>query len=917
MPWLETYMFHQGIRYGWILMDFPTETVIRRIIGTNRSASAIGKTAYLAVDVDWSGALEGFFFADGATLYRRSSAHSDETVPEAEYSLAEYETVLVVTNPGTPYEYTKQRLTHCVFADMPLEDEYGNLWYYYVELNGNVAEHRTSSRNEYCSSLGTGPYNVYSYITETFSVSVDSYGDINATLVDNITGEVLDYIPFLWNDETSTKPDSAENGSESRMIRFDLFIGMNEYAVRKAELNGEPYDRTDAVLETDLSTDKANELILYVDSAHNVNNRSGAYCTVSEIRAIPGNTVHAILNPELIPEGKVFSHWNVFPKDVEFEGEVVDIDFGREPVGIKFAMPDGDVTVEAFLVNIGAPVPHSVTVTGGTADISNATEETVITLTADDTYAFEKWTVVSGDPMLEDEYSTATSFEMPYADVEIRAEYKTYRNIRIKGGMMTCHDATRKISGSDIEGAEILLDAYINHQSVVFDRWEVTSGNAVIKDPYDPNTGFIMPDGDVEITGLYVMPSERLRSVNVENGETDIADGGQFAIDAQVTLTAEKAPEGETFKKWDIVNGTVLLEDENSPVTTFTMPNGDVKVVAVYGELYGITVDDGISDVSEATEGSTVTITAVNVPEGKAFIGWQSFSGYLNISDPSSPSTSFTMPNRNVTISALFGDYHSITVEGGTAGANRAYMGNEIMLTADAAPEGMEFDRWVVVAGKFATACKFDEETSFFMPDCDVEIKATYKNAVVLTDNYQITVLGGSSDRATAKAGEKVTLSLGEIQDGNVFDKWEIIPANIELSNPNSATAEFMMPDSEVIVRALLTDAPAHADRTVSFEMNGHGEQVPAQTVNDGEKAEKPDVPTEKGYIFIGWYTDSALKTAFDFGNGIGADTVLYAKWVKNPISFPLVLLWILLLAALGMVLIVIAVRSGKKKKTE
>lgn len=70
---------------------------------------------------------------------------------------------------------------------------------------------------------------------------------------------------------------------------------------------------------------------------------------------------------------------------------------------------------------------------------------------------------------------------------------------------------------------------------------------------------------------------------------------------------------------------------------------------------------------------------------------------------------------------------------------------------------------------------------------------------------------------------------------------------------------------------------------TVSFNINGHGTQVAAQTVEQGKMAEKPADPTAEGYTFKGWYADEQFSTAFDFENtAIKQDTIIYAKWEKN-----------------------------------
>ena len=68
---------------------------------------------------------------------------------------------------------------------------------------------------------------------------------------------------------------------------------------------------------------------------------------------------------------------------------------------------------------------------------------------------------------------------------------------------------------------------------------------------------------------------------------------------------------------------------------------------------------------------------------------------------------------------------------------------------------------------------------------------------------------------------------------------------------------------------------------TVSFNSNG-GSAVASQTVEDGSTAAKPADPTKSGYVFAGWYSDSALTTVYNFNTVINADLTLYSKWVPE-----------------------------------
>lgn len=67
----------------------------------------------------------------------------------------------------------------------------------------------------------------------------------------------------------------------------------------------------------------------------------------------------------------------------------------------------------------------------------------------------------------------------------------------------------------------------------------------------------------------------------------------------------------------------------------------------------------------------------------------------------------------------------------------------------------------------------------------------------------------------------------------------------------------------------------------IMFDMHGHGEQVDAQSVNEGDKATKPDDPTCNGYEFIGWYSDAECTKEFNFDSVLTEDTTIYAKWEK------------------------------------
>jgi len=86
-------------------------------------------------------------------------------------------------------------------------------------------------------------------------------------------------------------------------------------------------------------------------------------------------------------------------------------------------------------------------------------------------------------------------------------------------------------------------------------------------------------------------------------------------------------------------------------------------------------------------------------------------------------------------------------------------------------------------------------------------------------------------------------------------------------------------PDSYVVYREFTASIPVVATYTIAFDVNG-GSSVPTQTVFSGNKAVKPEDPTKEGFNFVGWFTDKALTTAFDFNANISSSLTLYAMWM-------------------------------------
>jgi uncharacterized repeat protein (TIGR02543 family) len=70
---------------------------------------------------------------------------------------------------------------------------------------------------------------------------------------------------------------------------------------------------------------------------------------------------------------------------------------------------------------------------------------------------------------------------------------------------------------------------------------------------------------------------------------------------------------------------------------------------------------------------------------------------------------------------------------------------------------------------------------------------------------------------------------------------------------------------------------------TVTFNSNG-GNDITAQTVYSGSYL-KENTPINRGFTFVGWYSDEELQHHFNYTNAVNSDIILYAKWSPNVLN--------------------------------
>jgi len=164
-------------------------------------------------------------------------------------------------------------------------------------------------------------------------------------------------------------------------------------------------------------------------------------------------------------------------------------------------------------------------------------------------------------------------------------------------------------------------------------------------------------------------------------------------------------------------------------------------VTAVFEAIYTVTVSGGTGGGTYAV-GATVNITAGTVPAGQRFKNWTTTSNGVRFVDATSLSTSFTMPENAVTVTANFEAIYMVTVSGGT-GSGR-YAADEIVrITAGTAPAGQMFKNWTTESSGVSFGNANSASTSFTMPGNEVKVTAVFGIVVergTFTDNRDNTV---------------------------------------------------------------------------------------------------------------------------------------------------------------------------------
>lgn len=460
--------------------------------------------------------------------------------------------------------------------------------------------------------------------------------------------------------------------------------------------------------------------------------------------------------------GRKFERWNVLSDNVTLADENRNI--------TTFNMPAGEVQVEAKYKAL-----QSITVIDGAYTVNGeTTTEAVkgdkIVATANPAPEGEKfvgWNVVGVDGLTDEQKAVSPiEFDMPKNGVELTAQYKTLRNIVVNNGTYTVNGTDDKQA---VEGDKIAVKA-AERPGYQFVRWEVVTDNVTITGVNNEEATFTMPNENVELKARY----NKLYTITVDGGHADVTSaltGKEITVDADV-------PDGKKFMGWKAEGITLTPAQQQSDHITFFMPEGNVTLMAEYKTLHTVTVigADGTSTVLPDTyiEGDMVTVNAADygIPADE-FDSWESNDIRLTTDKRQSPTLTFKMVNKNVTLTAVPKTLFTITVTGGTVNGEsttaRVKAGDWVTIEAENKGDDWKFIEWKLTGPENFTLDTSQSTVQFQMPSGNVTLEA------VQMEYRTVTINNGSGSTVNEKAlhGDSITVTAEEV-DGKRFAYWEV-----------------------------------------------------------------------------------------------------------------------------------------------
>jgi len=492
---------------------------------------------------------------------------------------------------------------------------------------------------------------------------------------------------------------------------------------------------------------------------------------------------------------------------------------------------DDDNSYTKIYVNFPREEASEYTVKAKNAEITNEAGEpvskakagTVLTVKLKDLekgYAFEKWAVDdnSTDVEFQNVKSTTTTFVMPKGEVYISPATLRIANVYSKKLTYNGEEQTG-VYLHDVYGGGSSIGTLTGHKATEAGTYTARASL---------NKGYIWSDGTTEDKNIVWTidkadrdgPRQLAGAMPTKEGAHDgriLATTTEMEYRKVGTTTWKDCPDEEVtgLSPGDY---EVRYKDTKSYNRSIAI----IYTVPIWGPKTWITwIENGTPDGIQLPKNATITITANPPEKGKEFDKWvPNASSNVKFEDEKSEVTKMTVLGGNVTVRATYKDKetpgalkYDLNVINGQ-GTGKYAINKTVEITANPAPEGKEFDKWVVVEDTVAVADITKPKTTLTTKGVDAWVVATYKDIGSVAVDHTLTVvngsISGSSNPGKFKRNEALTLYSKEIKN---FDKWVVTSGSVVaiLPNENTLNVTIITSDEDTTIEATRkSDASVH-----------------------------------------------------------------------------------------------------------
>ena len=259
-------------------------------------------------------------------------------------------------------------------------------------------------------------------------------------------------------------------------------------------------------------------------------------------------------------------------------------------------------------------------------------------------------------------------------------------------------------------------------------------------------------------------------------------------------------------------------------------------------------------------QGDTVKLKADDPADGMEFKEWKCDTEGVTIADPTSPETTFTMPDKKVKITAEYQEKQEAVTEAQTEVQTEAQ-------TETAAQTEMQTEAQTETAAQTEVQTEAQTETAAQTEQTEAQTVPTGDQTetpdILVTPETHIVTVNDGQVSGDFTAGSTMTVTANDrTAEGYQFGGWYVDSMNASLDDAAAMEAHFTMPDADVTLtatyNAIQTDAPeTQTETAVQTEAQT---EAAIQTEAQTEAAIQTEAQTEAA-IQTEAQTEAAIQT--------------------------------------------------------